>query len=91
MQNYLHKLYNIFFLFSRCSLIFFQQFLEQQQRNEEAGELTELVRDFLDPSVFYQQLKKKDIDFFCGVPDSLLKGTLKMFQNFEHFFLSAVK
>ena len=52
----------------------FQQFLEQQKRNEEAGELTELVRDFLDPAVFYQQLKKKDIDFFCGVPDSLLKG-----------------
>ena len=36
--------------------------------------LTELVRDFLDPAVFYQQLKNKGIDFYCGVPDSLLKG-----------------
>ena len=52
----------------------FQQYLEQQKRNEEAGVLTELVRDFLDPAVFYQQLKNKGIDFYCGVPDSLLKG-----------------
>lgn len=50
-----------------------EQYLEQQKRNEEAGVLTELVRDFLDPAVFYQQLKNKGIDFYCGVPDSLLK------------------
>ena len=39
--------------------------------------LTELVRDFLDPAVFYQQLKNKGIDFYCGVPDSLLKGKMQ--------------
>ncbi|XP_045177354.1 phosphonopyruvate decarboxylase-like isoform X1 [Mercenaria mercenaria] len=50
-----------------------QQYVDQKIRNEEAGELTELVRDFLDPAVFYNQLKAKNIDFFCGVPDSLLK------------------
>lgn len=56
--------------------IFTQQYLEQKLRNEEAGELTELVRDFLEPAVFFNQLKVKGIDFFCGVPDSLLKGKL---------------
>lgn len=50
-----------------------QQYAEQKIRNEEAGELTELVRDFLDPGVFYSQLVSKGIDFFCGIPDSLLK------------------
>ncbi|XP_052800869.1 phosphonopyruvate decarboxylase-like isoform X2 [Mya arenaria] len=49
------------------------QYEDQRRRNAEAGELTELVRDFLDPATFYRQLKSKDIDFFCGVPDSLLK------------------
>lgn len=50
-----------------------QQVLEQHARNQEAGMLTELVRDFLDPAEFYNILRKIDIDFFCGVPDSLLK------------------
>ena len=37
--------------------------------------MTELVRDFLDPGEFYNSVKKiAGIDFFCGVPDSLLKG-----------------
>jgi hypothetical protein len=47
---------------------------EQQQRNAQAGHLTELVRDFLDPAEFYQAVRDVGIDFFCGVPDSLLKG-----------------
>lgn len=50
-----------------------QQYVEQKVRNEEAGEMTELVRDFLDPAIFFQQLRAKGIDYFCGVPDSLLK------------------
>lgn len=37
--------------------------------------MPELVRDFLDPAEFFQQVKSIcGIDFFCGVPDSLLKG-----------------
>lgn len=36
--------------------------------------MPELVRDFLDPAEFYQQVKAVcGIDFYCGVPDSLLK------------------
>lgn len=50
-----------------------QQVLEQQQRNNDAGELTELVRDFLDPAAFFKAIKGIGIDYFCGVPDSLLK------------------
>lgn len=32
-----------------------------------------MVRDFLDPKEFHSAVKKEGIDFFCGVPDSLLK------------------
>ena len=40
--------------------------------------MPELVRDFLDPADFYQQVKAVcGIDFYCGVPDSLLKGKPK--------------
>lgn len=46
---------------------------KQQSRNAEAGSYTELVRDFLDPKEFHTAVKKEGIDFFCGVPDSLLK------------------
>ncbi|CAF4343887.1 unnamed protein product [Rotaria sp. Silwood2] len=47
---------------------------EQQKRNEEAQDMPELTRDFLDPAEFYQQVKTIcGINFFCGVPDSLLK------------------
>ncbi|KAK3102583.1 hypothetical protein FSP39_012354 [Pinctada imbricata] len=42
-------------------------------RNEDAGELTELVRDFLEPASFYQACLDIGVDYFCGVPDSLLK------------------
>jgi phosphonopyruvate decarboxylase len=36
--------------------------------------MTELIRDFLDPAEFFRALKNVgNIDFFCGVPDSLLK------------------
>ena len=33
----------------------------------------ELVRDFLDPQDFYNHLNARGVDFFTGVPDSLLK------------------
>jgi phosphonopyruvate decarboxylase len=50
-----------------------EQLQQQQARNEEAGSFTELVRDFLDPADFHAAVKRQNIDFFCGVPDSLLK------------------
>ncbi|CAF4139643.1 unnamed protein product, partial [Rotaria sordida] len=51
------------------------QVKEQQKRNEEIRDMPQLVRDFLDPAEFYQQIKTIcGINFFCGVPDSLLKG-----------------
>jgi len=50
-----------------------EQLSSQQTRNKEAGSYTELVRDFLDPGKFHNAVKKEGIDFFCGVPDSLLK------------------
>lgn len=31
------------------------------------------MRDFLDPAEFHSAVRKQGIDFFCGVPDSLLK------------------
>lgn len=34
--------------------------------------MTELTRDFLEPEQFYHTLKNKDMNFFTGVPDSLL-------------------
>nr|CAD7444513.1 unnamed protein product [Timema bartmani] len=49
------------------------QVREQEKRNEETSHLTELVRDFLDPADFYRALQNIGIEFFCGVPDSLLK------------------
>ncbi|KAL5006397.1 hypothetical protein ScPMuIL_015203 [Solemya velum] len=50
-----------------------KQVEEQLARNKDAGLLTELIRDFLDPAEFYQAIRRSGIDFFCGVPDSLLK------------------
>jgi hypothetical protein len=47
---------------------------EQKKRNAEVQDMTELIRDFLDPADFYQSIRNIGIDFFCGVPDSLLKG-----------------
>jgi hypothetical protein len=42
--------------------------------------MPELVRDFLDPAEFFRQVKTIcGIDFFCGVPDSLLKGIFSSF------------
>ena len=34
--------------------------------------MTEKVRDFLEPSDFYALLKERGLDFYAGVPDSLL-------------------
>ncbi|VDI33887.1 phosphonopyruvate decarboxylase [Mytilus galloprovincialis] len=48
------------------------QYEEQQRRNKEA-EFTELVRDFLNPGEFYKACVGLGIDYFTGVPDSLLK------------------
>jgi len=51
-----------------------EQVKQQQKRNEEVKDMPELVRDFLDPAEFFQQVKTIcGIDFYCGVPDSLLK------------------
>ena len=48
---------------------------QQQKRNSEVQDMPELVRDFLDPGEFFRQVKTIcGIEFFCGVPDSLLKG-----------------
>lgn len=63
--------------------IFFQQYEEQQRRNKEA-EFTELVRDFLNPGEFYNACVGLGIDYFTGVPDSLLKGSkLKILCNLK--------
>src|SRR4051812_8781396 len=35
--------------------------------------MPETLRFFLDPADFYSMLKEKNIDFYTGVPDSLLK------------------
>jgi hypothetical protein len=51
-----------------------EQVEEQKKRNKINPEMSELIRDFIEPSEFYDSLKNKGIDFFCGVPDSLLKG-----------------
>lgn len=60
---------------------FLKQILEQRKRNEEIQDMTELIRDFLDPAEFYKSVKTiADIDFYCGVPDSLLKGIFLAFQ-----------
>lgn len=53
--------------------LFFFQVSEQQKRNEDVGQFTELVRDFLDPKDFYNSIRDHNMEFFCGVPDSLLK------------------
>lgn len=43
--------------------------------------MTELIRDFLDPAEFYHAVRKiGGIEFFCGVPDSLLKGKSNNFK-----------
>lgn len=43
------------------------------QTKEDVGPLDELVRDFVPPAAFYDALGKRGVDFFTGVPDSLLK------------------
>jgi hypothetical protein len=52
-----------------------KQYIEQQKRNQEA-EFTELVRDFLNPAEFYNSCLGVGVDYFTGVPDSLLKGKI---------------
>ncbi|XP_071451850.1 phosphonopyruvate decarboxylase-like [Hetaerina americana] len=47
---------------------------EQLAINKETLPFTELVRDFLDPTEFFQAVRDvAEINFICGVPDSLLK------------------
>jgi phosphonopyruvate decarboxylase len=44
----------------------------------------------LEPELFFNTLLKKDISFFSGVPDSLMKGFLTCVQkNAEHHFITA--
>jgi phosphonopyruvate decarboxylase len=40
------------------------------------GPMTETVRDFLPPDEFYNLLKRNGMDFYVGVPDSLLQSFL---------------
>jgi len=56
--------------------IHLQQVQEQIRQNLEASQMTELIRDFLDPGDFYRAVCNIGITFFCGVPDSLLKGNI---------------
>jgi len=42
-------------------------------RTEPADPIDETVKEFLPPKAFYAQLKSRGMDFFTGVPDSLLK------------------
>jgi len=57
--------------------IHLQQVQEQIRQNLDAGQMTELVRDFLHPGDFYRAVRNIGINFFCGVPDSLLKGNIQ--------------
>ena len=43
------------------------------QSAADVGPNIELIRDFLPPEAFYKMLTERGIDFFTGVPDSLLK------------------
>ena len=45
----------------------------KRHAQDEGNPLTETVRDFLDPADFYNTLKKRGMEFYTGVPDSLLK------------------
>lgn len=46
----------------------------QKAINKENSDMTELLRDFLDPAEFFGSCEKiANIGFYCGVPDSLLK------------------
>ena len=64
-----------------------QQYIEQQKRNQEA-EFTELVRDFLNPAEFYNSCLGVGVDYFTGVPDSLLKGKILKYTNFNYLILT---
>jgi phosphonopyruvate decarboxylase len=41
-------------------------------KKDQVTPLTEKVRDFLEPADFYALLKERGLDFYAGVPDSLL-------------------
>lgn len=71
------------------SSTYFQQVQEQIKQNLEACHMTELVRDFLHPGDFYRAVRNIGISFFCGVPDSLLKGNKK--NIFQPCFTNTVK
>lgn len=65
---------------------------EQIKQNLERGHMTELVRDFLDPGDFYRAVHDIGISFFCGVPDSLLKGNILTKKNtFQLCFAITIK
>eukprot|EP01015_Nassula_variabilis_P010641 TRINITY_DN1858_c0_g1_i6.p1 TRINITY_DN1858_c0_g1~~TRINITY_DN1858_c0_g1_i6.p1 ORF type:complete len:344 (-),score=67.92 TRINITY_DN1858_c0_g1_i6:62-1093(-) len=52
-----------------------------QQNEPEQPPFTELQRDFLEPKGFYDLLKNKGVEFFTGVPDSLLKDFCAFVQD----------
>lgn len=72
------RLADLFFCFDLICFIKIsfelKQVKAQIKRNEEEKDMTELIRDFLDPADFFKSVQKiAGIDYFCGVPDSLLK------------------
>ncbi|KRX09472.1 hypothetical protein PPERSA_00751 [Pseudocohnilembus persalinus] len=50
-----------------------QQNFTTAQRTTSEAPYDELTRDFLEPKEFYNAIASQGIDFFTGVPDSLLK------------------
>ncbi|KAI3378792.1 hypothetical protein SNEBB_000792 [Seison nebaliae] len=50
-----------------------KQHKEQLKRNQTVSDFSELVRDFLNPKDFFNSLTSHGINFYTGVPDSLLK------------------
>lgn len=54
-----------------------------------ARPMTELVRDFIDPREFCLYLKSIGVDFYTGVPDSLLKDICSCFAQQENHAIVA--
>ena len=61
--------FNLTFFFSTVkfsiTIFLIQQVKEQKKRNEEVQDMTELIRDFLDPAEFFKSVQTiSEIDFF---------------------------
>lgn len=59
-------------IFRRTPTWFLNKFSMHTRETQEPPFL-ELTRDFLDPKEFYQVLSRNGVNFYTGVPDSLLK------------------